>query len=128
MRDIRALKQFMSKDIFPIIPNIENKNVARHIYPLKQRQVDNLLNNMPGCVSKAIVFGSSHTWQCNIDSDIDIAVSVDGNDAIRSLVRTDISRLCNYGCDVVFLDEIQESEKIAGEIQKGVVIYERPVQ
>lgn len=128
MRDFRTLKQFMSEDRFPVIPNIENKNIARHIYPLKQRQVDNLLNNMPDHVQKAIVFGSSHTWHCNIDSDIDIAVSVEGGAEIRSFVRTVISRLCNYECDVVFLDEIQESEKIAGEIQKGVVIYERPVQ
>lgn len=128
MYDFRILKQFMSEDIFPIIPNIKNINIAKYIYPLKQRQVDNIINNIPDSVQKVVVFGSSHTWHCNIDSDIDIAVSVHGNSADKALVRTIISKQCNDECDVVFLDEIQENERIIGEIKKGVVIYERSLQ
>lgn len=128
MHDFRILKQFMSEAIFPIIPNIKNINIAKYIYPLKQRQVDNIINNIPDSVQKVVVFGSSHTWHCNIDSDIDIAVSVHGNPADKALVRTIISKQCNDECDVVFLDEIQENERIIGEIKKGVVIYERSLQ
>lgn len=128
MYDFRVLKQFMSEAIFPIIPNIKNINIAKYIYPLKQRQVDNIINNIPDSVQKVVVFGSSHTWHCNIDSDIDIAVSVHGNPADKALVRTIISKQCNDECDVVFLDEIQENERIIGEIKKGVVIYERSLQ
>ena len=125
MYDFRILKQFMSEAIFPIIPNIKNINIAKYIYPLKQRQVDNIINNIPDSVQKVVVFGSSHTWHCNIDSDIDIAVSIHGNSADKTLVRTIISKQCDDECDVVFLDEIQENERIMGEIKKGVVIYER---
>lgn len=128
MYDFRVLKQFMREAIFPIIPNIKNINIAKYIYPLKQRQVDNIINNIPDSVQKVVVFGSSHTWHCNIDSDIDIAVSVHGNPADKALVRTIISKQCNDECDVVFLDEIQENERIIGEIKKGVVIYERSLQ
>lgn len=128
MYDFRVLKQFMSEAIFPIIPNIKNINIAKYIYPLKQRQVDNIINNIPDSVQKVVVFGSSHTWHCNIDSDIDIAVSVHGNPTDKALVRTIISKQCNDECDVVFLDEIQENERIIGEIKKGVVIYERSLQ
>ena len=128
MYDFRILKQFMNEAVFPIVPNIKNINIARFIYPLKQRQVDNIINNIPDSVQKVIVFGSSPTWHCSIDSDIDIAVSVYGNSADKALVRAIISKQCNDECDVVFLDEILENEKIIGEIKKGVVIYERSLQ
>jgi len=74
------------------------------------------------------VFGSSHTWHCNIDSDIDIAVNVDGDNDSKAFVRQFISKQCNYRCDVMFIDDIQRNEKIMDEIKKGVVIYERPMQ
>jgi predicted nucleotidyltransferase len=128
MYDFKILKQFMSEDKFPVIPNIKNINIARNIYPLKQRQVDKIINALPDSVQKVIVFGSSHTWHCNIDSDIDVAVSVNGDAAMKTLVRTIISNQCNDECDVVFMDEIHENENIIGEIKKGVVIYERPLQ
>ena len=74
MYNFDNIKKRMSENVFPVIPNIENKNIAKHIYPLKQREVDSVINNMPKNITKAIVFGSAPTWNCNIDSDIDIAV------------------------------------------------------
>lgn len=128
MYNFDNIKNRMSENVFPVIPNIKNKNITKYIYPLKQREVDNIINNMPDNITKAIIFGSSPTWQCNIDSDIDIAISANGDTDSKNLARQLISKQCNYKCDVIFIDDIQEDEEIINEISKGVVIYERPVQ
>ena len=128
MYNFDNIKKRMSENVFPVIPNIENKNIAKHIYPLKQREVDSVINNMPKNITKAIVFGSAPTWNCNIDSDIDIAVFAVWDTESKNLARQIISKNCNYKCDVIFVDDIQENEKIIDEINKGVVIFEKSVR
>ncbi len=128
MYNFDNIKKRMSENVFPIISNIENKNIAKHIYPLKQREVDSVINNMPNNITKAIVFGSTPTWNCSIESDIDIAVFAVGDTESKNLARQIISKNCNYKCDVIFVDDIQENEKIIDEINKGVVIFEQPMR
>ena len=128
MYNFDNIKKRMSENIFPVIPNIENKDIAKCIYPLKQREIDNIINNMPNNITKAIVFGSAPTWNCNIDSDIDIAVFALGDTESKNLARQIISKNCNYKCDVIFVDDIQQNEKIIDEINKGVIIFEQPVR
>ncbi len=95
-------------------------NVSK-IHPLKQRQVNDLINFLKGynSVNKIIIFGSSITNRCHTGSDLDFYVELDENINLNKAISSVISNYDywnNFTVDSRLLNEIQK---------KGVLVYER---
>ncbi len=95
-------------------------NVSK-IHPLKQRQVNNLINFLKenDSVNRIIIFGSSVTNRCRTGSDLDFYVELDDNKDFNKAISSVISNYDywnNFTVDSRLLNEIQK---------KGVLVYER---
>lgn len=91
------------------------------IHPLMQSHVRNIINELIqyNNVKRIIVFGSSTTWQCHSESDLDIYLELsDNNEPFKQYLLSypkNIDYWNNYSVDKRLLNEI---------ISKGVVVYE----
>lgn len=111
--------------VFPV--NVSgNKDILKYIYPTKQADIQKLLeyaSNNPEILT-LIVFGSSVTWQCRPDSDIDVAVKYQSNRTFAD-VAADIRMQMISESDVINYQDIHNTA-LRDEIdKKGVVIYDR---
>ncbi|MBR1628633.1 MAG: nucleotidyltransferase domain-containing protein [Lachnospiraceae bacterium] len=97
------------------------------INSLKRDQVSScveIVRRLPR-IKRLIIFGSGVTDHCRADSDLDICLDIDGDTKGSDLyeVSKDISRACDYNCDMLTYGKIQG--RIKEEIDtKGVVVYE----
>ena len=76
-------------------------------------------------VKRLIIFGSSITDDCGMDSDIDICIDIVGE--TKGLhtyqMSVDLSKACENNCDILTYNKLRG--KIKDEIdKKGVVVYE----
>ena len=100
---------------FPVI--IENKNYeCAKIHPLKQKLVNEIYNYI------------STNIRCNKISDIDIAIKLKDDlftKINQNTISEDIQSICEYNCDIVWLNNLDKDTKLYNNINtKGVVIYE----
>ena len=110
---------------FPVTVKTECKNIDR-IYPLKQSQVAKIYSqagHFP-IIRRIIVFGSSVTPRCHIDSDLDICVDADTSDGMKIFeMQKAIGDACDWNCDIVMYADTGSSLKETVN-REGVVIYE----
>lgn len=114
---------------FPVI--IENKNYeCAKIHPLKQKLVNKIYNYIStnNIIEKVIIFGSSTNIRCNKISDIDMAIKLKDDlftKINQNTISEDIQKICEYNCDIVWLNNLDKDTKLYNNINtKGVVIYE----
>lgn len=94
------------------------KNVEK-IHPIQQHRIEEILEVLKQyeSVQKVTVFGSSITYKCNYDSDIDIFVELNKDENVKTY---------NVDCPVDFWTNFNVSAEMLDEIKnKGVVVYER---
>ena len=83
-----------------------------------------IVKTMPR-IKRMIIFGSGVTDNCSEDSDLDICLDIEGSTKGMDLfeVSKNISKACNYNCDMLTYGKLQG--RIKEEVdQKGVVVYE----
>ncbi len=110
---------------FPVVVKTDCKNIDR-IYPLKQKQVSeicSLASRFPA-VRKIVVFGSSVTPKCNIDSDLDLCIDADISDGLKIYeIQNAIGKICDWNCDIIMFSNMGNT--LRETIQReGVVVYE----
>lgn len=93
------------------------------VYPIAQKKVKYLLSILQpeknNNIKKIILFGSSITDRCTIDSDVDLYVELDREEKlIREYVPFDFDLWTNFQTDDNLEKEI---------MKKGIIIYERNI-
>lgn len=110
--------KIVSKKNFKICITDPYENCNK-IYPIQQMRIKNILDQVSQDkdISKVIVFGSSVTNRCHIDSDLDLFLEIDKNkNIIFSNIDYNLDLWNNFTVTDDLLKEIKE---------KGVVVYER---
>lgn len=93
------------------------QNIER-IHPIQQQRVSLLIQTLKQYreVKKIIVFGSSVTYKCNYESDLDIYVELSKNINVKKY---------NLDCPVDFWTNFSVEPVILKEIKKkGVIVYD----
>lgn len=111
---------------FPVIVNNEYVDMSR-VHPLKQKVIARLGEKLSDDINIATImlFGSSITMQCNLQSDIDLAVRLKDSEAstdIKNSVSEKIQDICEWKADIIWYDRISKSDRIYHDICKGVQI------
>lgn len=94
------------------------KNIE-YIHPIQQKNIEDILEALKqhDSVKKVVVFGSSVTYKCNYDSDIDIYVELSKDENVKSYnIETPVDFWTNFNVSPAMLEEIKN---------KGVVVYDR---
>lgn len=110
---------------FPHVVITDCCNIGR-IYPLKQKQVAKIYDEVKtnDIVRRVIIFGSSVTGKCHIDSDLDICIDADVSDGMKVYeLQKQIGTICDWNCDILMYSNLGDRLKRTVE-QEGVVIYE----
>lgn len=102
--------------------------VLRYIHPLKQcdaQAVIEIARTDPR-IKTIIAFGSAITPHCGQGSDLDIAVRMRAGCSEDDFfaIGTALSRVTNSPCDIIDLDDIQNSFLWQQIKETGVTIYE----
>ena len=110
---------------FPITVDTTCKNIDR-IYPLKQRQVSEICRRAEGfpIIRRIIVFGSSTTPKCHIDSDLDLCIDADVSDGMKVFeMQKAIGETCGWNCDIIMYSSMGGALRETVR-KEGVVVYE----
>lgn len=111
---------------FPVTVETECRNIDK-IYPLKQEiaaRIYDLAGGFP-IIRRIIVFGSSVTPKCGIDSDIDICIDADVSDGLKVYeMQKDVGEICGWNCDIIMYSDAGKTLRETLE-REGVVIYEQ---
>ena len=111
---------------FPTVVDTPCKNIDR-IYPLKQRQVSEIYSRAAqyDIIKRIIVFGSSVTARCHIDSDLDLCIDADVSDGMKVYeMQKAIGEICDWRCDIIMYASMGQTLKRTIQ-DEGVIIYER---
>ena len=110
---------------FPVVVHTDCKNINR-IYPIKQRQVAAIYDKAKDfdIIRKIIIFGSSVTARCKIDSDLDVCIDADTSDGMKVYdMQKAFGEVCDWNCDMIMYAHMGQA--LRETIQReGVVIYE----
>lgn len=115
--------------VFPM--RYKGNDMIKYVFPTKQKDVDTIIKYAQSntFIQRVVIFGSAVTWKCNVNSDIDIAVSFTKSDDdnyatfFKYLTRNLASQfdLIDY--------QLNENKYLKYDIDtKGVVIYDRTNQ
>lgn len=118
-------KDTLALERFPVTVKTRCKNIDR-IYPLKQAQVSEIFDRARqfDIVKRIIVFGSSVTSRCNIDSDLDLCVDADVSDGLKVYeMQKAFGDACDWNCDIIMYANMGSALKETVR-REGVVIYE----
>ena len=110
--------------LFPIRV-LKGDDVLKYIFPSKQKDVQNIINcakTMPN-VLKIIVFGSALTWNCGVQSDLDIAIEHDKKLQFEQ-IASPFFKNTKGKTDIIDYNDIFDNS-LKENIKKGVVIYGR---
>lgn len=116
-----------SLNTFPVCIECKDneKHILQHVYPLMQSYVQKIMRSDFSNVTKIILFGSSITMKCNIESDLDLAIQTDTYDLQTfHSVREVIERMISIKCDILYYNDIVAEDQLFAEINKGLVIKE----
>lgn len=121
-----SFEQYMDVDKYLFKPSNTFKKVIKgdfknvnHVHPLQQQRVEDIINAIKEYteVKSITVFGSSVTYKCNYESDIDIYVELDKNINVKNYnVDCPVDYWTNYTVEPEMLNEIKA---------KGVRVYDR---
>ena len=106
--------------VFPVCIdcNEEEKRILQHVYPIMQSYVQQIIRSTFPGVTKIILFGSSITMKCNIESDLDIAIQTNIYD-----LRV-FHAMIPIKCDVLYYNDIAQGDQLLTEVNTGLVIKE----
>ena len=111
---------------FPVRFSCEGYNASR-IHPLKQKDTMAVYNCVKdnSDILSLVLFGSSPTICCRVDSDLDFAVEL-RQDALnrdtKNAVSEQIQEACGYTADIIWMDRVDRSSKLYENICRGVKI------
>lgn len=110
---------------FPLVSGVSDSRLSR-VYPLMQLDVQNILEECAKYNVGVILFGSSITMLCNVTSDIDICIETEKYDLdLFYEVQRKIQLRSKHPCDVLYYNDLQESDKVLNEIRtKGLKLQE----
>ena len=110
---------------FPLVSGVSDSRLSR-VYPLMQLDVQNILEECAEYNVGVILFGSSITMLCNLTSDIDICIETEKYDLdLFYEVQRKIQLRSKHPCDVLYYNDLQESDKVLNEIRtKGLKLQE----
>lgn len=109
--------------VFPVVVGPQEFSVER-IHPLNQAKVVDVYKILKSHaeVKEAYIFGSSTNLRCNVKSDVDIAILLDkpkDNMQLRAAIGEEISKACNWQCDIVWLCEEPKDSQLYQGIMQG---------
>lgn len=125
MEDIVQLRNLKS---FPvcIACDSEDRKILKRVYPLMQQYVYQLMHADFLKDVQVILFGSSLTMYCNGESDLDLAIGTKKYDIeFFHDIRDRISDMLKVECDILYLNDVEQNDRILGEINHGLVIVGR---
>lgn len=110
---------------FPLVSGVSDSRLSR-VYPLMQLDVQHILEECAEYNVGVILFGSSITMLCNVTSDIDICIETEKYDLdLFYEVQRKIQLRSKHPCDVLYYNDLQESDKVLNEIRtKGLKLQE----
>lgn len=110
---------------FPLVSGVSDSRLSR-VYPLMQLDVQNILEECAEYNVGVILFGSSITMLCNVTSDIAICIETEKYDLdLFYEVQRKIQLRSKHPCDVLYYNDLQESDKVLNEIRtKGLKLQE----
>ena len=123
--DLESIMRLRNLQSFPLCIECDEKAAAilHRVYPLMQKYILKLLDSK--CLSDVtlVLFGSALTMLCNNESDLDIAVKTESYDLDKfHQTRNIIEDLIDIPCDVVYYNDITESDHLLPEIKKGLIL------
>lgn len=111
---------------FPVIVPHSKINMER-VYPTKQSLIYKLNKALSTDehIASIMLFGSSITMRCRMNSDTDLAIRLNDkfvdNDTKNNVSET-IQEICDWKADIIWFDRINKTDKIYHDICKGVQI------
>lgn len=117
-------KRYRFKNIY----RAHTLNIER-IHPLQQRNVINIAH-MAGDLGiyKIIVIGSSLNLRCNPWSDLDLVLCGDLDGLRRARAEMKILSVIEGSADILWMQDIKDTNRIVEDIERGVVVYEQTSQ
>ena len=119
--------------VFPVKKGINacNYDVLSKAFPTKQEDIEHIINyaRTNRKIDKIIIFGSSVTWNCKVNSDIDIAIKLSQSDDCETNsyafadVLSSISKIIKSDFDLLDYDKISNEHLKRDIDKKGVVVY-----
>lgn len=114
---------------FPIVVSQKDRidfDISR-VYPLQQKKVFEIHNALvsDSRVGSAFLFGSSITSACHSESDIDLAIKIKPETDVETAkdeVSEIVQEICDWKADILWRDRLTETDRVLGEILKGVKI------
>ncbi len=125
MPDWERIKSIMNLRKFPVVVECEQEEfrVLQQVYPLMQPDIYKIMKCKDLKDAVIILFGSALTMRCNSFSDLDIAVKTRELDyELFHAIQARIASLVNVECDIIYLNDMNNTEPIINEIQKGLII------
>lgn len=104
---------------------------VEHVYPIKQRDIFFILQNIPVEVERLYIFGSSINLNCGQESDIDLLVVGNKSDAMYQAFSAIFKKIDNEVDLIIktqeeFEENLKDKGSICNVVQKeGLLIYER---
>ena len=94
------------------------------VHPLKQREVLKIYNTLSGVdkVESVVVFGSALSMKCNIESDLDLVITVTNTctDIQRNNIDILIQEATDWDCDILWGDHIDLTDRIYEDVERGL--------
>ena len=113
---------------FPVLPDCITTDYAiDRVYPLRQRSVFAIAKYVreDDKVAHVCIIGSAISMKCTQYSDIDLIVQLKEPYCtleVKNQVSERIQELGDWNCDILWYDQLDESDAIYNEIYTGVFI------
>lgn len=102
-------------------------NIDR-IHPLQQKNVINIVEKISNSgITKIVVIGSSLNLRCNPWSDLDLVLYGYLDGLHRADVEMKILSDADGKIDILWMQDIKNTNRIMEDIKRGVIIYEQTV-
>lgn len=98
----------------------------KSIHPLQQKNIINVANIAEGMgINKIVVIGSSLNLRCNPWSDLDLVLFGDLDGMHRAAAEMKILAAVDGCVDILWMQDIKDTNRILNDIERGVVVYEQ---
>lgn len=129
---MESLARIRCNTYWKSIVDTKYEGIVCSVYPIKQEDVNNLMNRLykRDCpVIKAVyVFGSSISYRCTFESDLDVAVElVEYTDENRKIAYDYIMESNIEDIDLTIVNNYTSKEFIREAVTKGLCIYHKDV-
>lgn len=96
------------------------------IHPLQQKNVINVIEAIKDTdVTKIVVIGSTLNLRCNPWSDLDLVLFGHLDGIHRSYVEMQIISCIDGDVDILWMQDIKDSNRIIEDIRRGVIVYKQ---